>query len=183
MVRPGEQPAEEACTALNDDEATVVSSIEEAQWRAGVNRQAQAGVVQHQINASHAAAQKRTLAAEEKAAADKRNADKRNAAKRLKRETEMCRCGADAPDAVLTRTMTRRLSRAQLHRWVRGRQHRAARAAAPRRRRGRGTRTSCPRARRVAARTQGARITWPTAAARRAECGSAECGRSKVSSA
>ena len=71
------------------DAATSTSAdAHEAQWRAGVNRQAQPQAISHQHAASQAAAEKRKATAmvgEEKAAADRLRADRRNAAKRAKR--------------------------------------------------------------------------------------------------
>ena len=62
--------------------------MHEAQWRAGVNRQAQPAAGSHQLAASEAAAAKRkagAMSGDEKAAAQRLNADRRNAAKRAKR--------------------------------------------------------------------------------------------------
>ena len=71
------------------DAATTTSAdAHEAQWRSGVNRQAQPHAASHQKAASQAAAAKRkanAMVGEEKAAADRCRADRRNAAKRVKR--------------------------------------------------------------------------------------------------
>ena len=71
------------------DAATSTSAdVQEAQWRAGVNRQAQPGAALHQHAASAAAAAKRVATAmtgDEKEAAERCRADRRNAAKRKRR--------------------------------------------------------------------------------------------------
>ena len=71
-----------------DAATSTMVDVHEAQWRAGVNRQAQPEAVSHQLAASRAAAAKRkanAMTGEDKAAAQRRNADKRNEAKRAKR--------------------------------------------------------------------------------------------------
>ena len=71
-----------------DASTSTSADVHEAQWRAGVNRQAQSDALSHQHVASRAAAAKRQASAmtgEVKAAADRANADRRNAAKRAKR--------------------------------------------------------------------------------------------------
>lgn len=73
-----------------DASTSTAADVQEAQWRAGVNRQAQPGAISHQKAASQAAAAKRkakAMSGAEKEAADRRNADRRNEAKRAKRAT------------------------------------------------------------------------------------------------
>ena len=87
------------------DAATSTSAdTHEAQWRAGVNRQAQPAAASHQQAASRAAAAKRTataMAGEEKAAADRRRADRRNEAKRARRtEAKEAEAAADVAAQV-----------------------------------------------------------------------------------
>ena len=73
-----------------DLDAATTTSVDahEAQWRAGVNRQAQPQAGSHQLAASRAAAAKRkvnAMSGAEKEAAQRRNADRRNEVKRAKR--------------------------------------------------------------------------------------------------
>jgi len=88
-----------------DASTSTSADMHEAQWRAGVNRQAQPDALSHQHVASRAAADKRQASAmtcEEKAAADRVNADRRNAAKRAKRGSGKQRSEAELPAPVVT---------------------------------------------------------------------------------
>ena len=71
-----------------DAATSTTADTREAQWRAGVNRQAQPAAVSHQQAASQAAAVKRkanAMTGTEKESADRRRADRRNEAKRARR--------------------------------------------------------------------------------------------------
>ena len=76
----------------------------EAQWRAGINRQLQPDAASHQLAASRAAAVKRTATAlnsAEKAAAERRRADRRNESKRARRaEAKQAEAAADVAAQV-----------------------------------------------------------------------------------
>ena len=86
------------------DAATSMSAdAHEAQWRAGVNRQAQPQAGSHQLAASRAAAAKRkanTISGAEKDAAQRRNAQRRNEAKRAKRAAAKAAGAAEAAAAA-----------------------------------------------------------------------------------
>ena len=73
--------------------------VHEAQWRAGVNRQAREDAAAHQRAAAQALGRKRrasAMTADEKEEADRRNADRRNDAKRAKRAAAKGRHAAES---------------------------------------------------------------------------------------
>ena len=86
------------------DAATSMSAdAHEAQWRAGVNRQAQPQAGSHQLAASRAAAAKRkanTIYGAAEDAAQRRNAQRRNEAKRAKRAAAKAAGAAEAAAAA-----------------------------------------------------------------------------------
>lgn len=87
----------------DDDDATQATT-QDSRWRAGVNRQAQPQVQQHQVAASHAAAAKRTAAA---MPTDVRNA-KRAAHMREVRARQAAERAAAAAGAAAARVPDRR---------------------------------------------------------------------------